>query len=485
MTMYDYIIVGAGPCGITLAYLLGKIGKKCILVDQNDSIGGCHRVKRVNGMFTEHSPRVYLSSYLNTKKLLKEMGSSFDSVFTPYHFSISYIASQLIHHLSFSENLLLANEFINLLYCPLYDRTISVQTFITKHGFSAASIDYLDRICRFSDGGGIDRYSMYQLLQLINQQLFYGLYQPKLPNDIGLLSVMQNALLQTGNVTILNRKSVSFILFDLSSNQVTGIQTQSQILHGHHVLLAVPPPALYSILQSSPMPIRLAFGDVKDWTKRASYNIDIAATFHWDTIIDLPIVWGFPSSEWGLISIPLTQYMDMKDDRSKTVISTCITYLDVCSTLLGKTANEITDPLQLITEMFRQLRETYPLLPPPTTSLLSPTVFRHNNAWVEQDSGFFKSSTVSYLSSSGKIPNLYQIGTQNGKSSSSFTTFEAAVTNAIKFVNDHEPKASMSISSPIELTTVIRWIFLVIILCILLFFFIRYMIQRRLRGTSY
>ena len=72
---YDYVIVGAGPTGITIAYLLGKTGKTCALLDQNDSIGGCHRVKRVNGMFTEHSPRVYLSSYVNTKTLLQQMNT--------------------------------------------------------------------------------------------------------------------------------------------------------------------------------------------------------------------------------------------------------------------------------------------------------------------------------------------------------------------------------------------------------------------------
>ena len=33
--MYDYIIVGAGPTGLTLAYCFAKYGKKCLLVDKN------------------------------------------------------------------------------------------------------------------------------------------------------------------------------------------------------------------------------------------------------------------------------------------------------------------------------------------------------------------------------------------------------------------------------------------------------------------
>ena len=38
--LYDYCIIGAGPSGLTLAYLLSSIGKKCIIIDNNDNIGG-------------------------------------------------------------------------------------------------------------------------------------------------------------------------------------------------------------------------------------------------------------------------------------------------------------------------------------------------------------------------------------------------------------------------------------------------------------
>ena len=466
----DYIIVGAGPTGMTIAYLLGKAGKKCILIDQNDSIGGCHRVKRVNGMFTEHSPRVYLSSYVNTKKLLTQMNSSFHDLFTPYHFSIIYITTQLLFHLTFWEILIFVNEFMIFLNYP-YDQRMSVQTFTEKNGFSVSSIDYLDRMCRFSDGAGMERYSMYQLLQLINQQLFYGLYQPKLPNDIGLLPIMQKAIEDTG-VHILFNQTVSSILYQ--NGLVTGVKTSNEMIYGHNIVLAVPPPALFKLLQSpdhSPF-IMNAFGNIKHWTQQSSYNIDIAATFHWDTVIPLPIKWGFPSSEWGLISIPLTDYMDMNDARSKTVISTCITYLDSPSLVLNKTANQIQDKEQLVAEMFRQLKQTYPELPNPTTSILSPTVY-YTDHWEEQDSGFFKSTTAPYLSEKSRIPNLFQVGPQNGQSTSSFTTFEAAVSNGISFVN-HQIPTKIILSSPIELKKVFHWIFIGIFLLLLFLIYIKF-----------
>jgi len=50
---YDYIIVGAGPTGLTLAYLLSKYRKTVAIIEKDNIIGGCHSVKRVNGLFTD------------------------------------------------------------------------------------------------------------------------------------------------------------------------------------------------------------------------------------------------------------------------------------------------------------------------------------------------------------------------------------------------------------------------------------------------
>lgn len=449
MIMMEYIIVGAGPCGLTLAYLLGRVGKKCIVLDQNDSIGGCHRVRRFNGMFTEHSPRVYLSNYVNTIRLLQEMGHSFYDLFTPYKFSIFYIASQLLTHLYVKETMIIIGHFMFFLLFSGYGETTSMQEFMTSYSFSDSSIDYLDRLCRFTDGGGIDRYSLFQFLQLLNQNVLYGVYQPRLPNDVGLFPIFQQAIRDTGNVTIQLQTKVTSILYD--GTHVQGVSTPSGSILGQKVILAIPPNAFQSILHASPSPIPHTFGHLNKWVPASTYNNDIAVTFHWDTVLTLPSVWGFPSSDWGVISIPLTSYMNMNDPRSKTVISTCIVYTDRVSTVLGKTANQISDVNQFVVEIFRQLQQSYPGLPVPTQSILSPTAY-YDNGWKESDSAFFKASSESYLSSHGEIPHLYQVGTQNGKSTSAFTTMEAAITNAMSFANKMV-NTGIPVSDPTDLKT--------------------------------
>ena len=84
---YDYIIIGGGPTGLTLALYLSKYNKKVAIVEKEDQIGGCHSVKRVNGLFSEHGPRIYIDNYYVFSDILKkELNTSFTELFTKYKF---------------------------------------------------------------------------------------------------------------------------------------------------------------------------------------------------------------------------------------------------------------------------------------------------------------------------------------------------------------------------------------------------------------
>ena len=105
---YDMVIIGAGPSGLALAQHCAQINKSVIIIDHEDTIGGCHRVRRVltnnEMLFTEHGPRVYSDNYVIFQQLLKEMGVDFYELFTKYRFNITEIGNTSIFSvLSYSE----------------------------------------------------------------------------------------------------------------------------------------------------------------------------------------------------------------------------------------------------------------------------------------------------------------------------------------------------------------------------------------------
>jgi hypothetical protein len=482
---YDYIIVGAGPTSLTLAYCLGYIGKRCLVVEKCDAVGGSHRVTRVNGIFTEHSCRIYSTSYINTFSLLNHMKIKPEDIFTKYNFTISNIGTKSVSSLKPNELMLFTYEFIKLFFGDDNSKNISIKQFMINNNFEKSSMSYVDRLCRLTDGATSEKYSVYKFLQLINQQGLETIYQPKLPNDKLLfplwLSNLKNVkiLLNTEVIKINEKDGIvdNLILLDKTDNLKYAVTASKY-------LFAIPPKPLYHLFQVSS--IRLFNGmmpNFKQWVEYNSYIDYIPIIYHWNKKIDLSHVWGFPASEWGVGFIVLSDYMSFNDGKSssklrwnsltkdgsklaesdlpdinsqvnvddfvltfpynqpsKTVISSVITIINTKSSVTGKTANESTKE-ELIKETLRQLRIVYPNLPKYQSAFIHDTVIREDNKWVNLDKPFVSTDQNSYVDFRHPIVhNLYTVGTHNGRSEYAFTSFESDVTNALYLVHELEPK---------------------------------------------
>ena len=176
--MYDYIIIGSGPTGLTLATLFPKYGKKCAIIEKESYIGGCHSVRRVDGLFSEHGPRIYIDNYFAFKKILTEIGTSFNDLFTKYNFGTTSSFSEIYDNLTIKELSIIFLHFINL--NDSY-KHISMNEFMVNYNFSDNAKSFLDRIGKLTDGGDSSKYTLYNFLQIINQNFFYSIYQPKFP----------------------------------------------------------------------------------------------------------------------------------------------------------------------------------------------------------------------------------------------------------------------------------------------------------------
>ena len=473
---YDYVIIGGGPCGLTTALYLSKIGKKCCIIDKNKTLGGCHRVTRVEGLFTEHGPRIYSSAYLNFKQLLTHLETDFEELFTRYKFNISSIQNQTLSNFTIREKLLIGKELLELVVGTNKQilEITSVKDYAVQHKFTQDAQDYMDRLCRLTDGAGYDKYTMYQFLQLINQNFFYNLYQPKFPNDIKLFLLWEQKLLDQG-VDIYKNNEVRGVHLDsqktVDIREVGGEAIQT--LETDNVVCCIPPKqfmriAPYCVIDNWGVHNRV---NMREWSEFNSYINDIPISFHWDEKIKLPKVWGFPKDDWGVAFIVLTDYMNA-DMNKGTVISTCVTKQNSKSRFTNKTMHESNEK-EIIEEVFRQLKLSFPDISMYNNALIHPNVKRVKDEWVEDDTAFVNTYKARYVKSSHpSVPGFYFVGTQNGLSYYNFTSMESAITNAMFFVKELEPERfkKLEVHKPTELVHLLRIMLVVIILMSVYYF---------------
>lgn len=483
ITWFDYVIVGGGPCGLAFAQCCCELGKKVIVIEKEYSIGGCHRVNRATlndekreFYFTEHGPRVYSSTYRVFQQLLNNMNYKFSDLFVPYNFQLARVGNETIQSvLKWYEALELFKSFLQLTINTGHGKDISMKTYMDKRHFSDKTRDMIERICRLTDGGESSRYTLNKFLNLFNQQFFYQLYQPKTPNDDGLFKIWKQYL-ESNSVEFLTETVVTEIL--VQNDEAIGVNVTSKgtpkTIFGDNVVLAIPPSNLLKILEASiSKDIQNSFMEknlFKTWVKSTRYLDYISITFHFKDKLDLPMVYGFPKSDWGLAFIVLSDYMTNIEPQSKTMISTVITFSDSNSKNNKKTANECSET-ELIVEAYNQLREAFPNLPLDNyIGILAPGTYKSAGKWVSSDTAFISVPNGGYLPmESRNIKNLYNVGTHNGASKYQFTSLESAVTNAVSLAHRllPETKNMYTITSSTTVTDVLRAIIVIALIAII------------------
>ena len=458
---YDYIIIGAGPTGLTLSLLLSTYNKKVALIEKEAFIGGCHGVRRVDGLFAEHGPRIYIDNYFNFKSILQDIDTSFNQLYTPYKFGLNDFINSGLKNLSFIEILKLAYLFFTL--NDNY-KNISLLDQVQQYNFSNNAIDYLDRICRLTDGGGIENFTLYSFLQITNQNLPYKIYQPKKPNDKGLFKIWQDKLIKNG-VAIFLSTDVNQIYIN-NDNIVNITLSNNTILTGQQYILAMPPYSINQFIKKfNSLPN--VFGDNFDqWSNLTNYITYIPIVFHWNTKLKLEKKWGFPETEWGIGHIILSDYMNFEDSRSQTVISTLITKQNV-SKILNKTPDQINDKQIIIDEVFRQLKTIFNELPKYDHGLMADNYY-DDKKWKSINTAFMTTKYGYINNQSNIITNLYNCGVHNGLSNYSFTSMESSVVNAIELFNQLIPESKKVIKNIMTLKEYMLIIIIIIYIIILI-----------------
>ena len=450
MRYYDLIIVGAGPAGLALAHASSSLYRRILIIDKESEIGGCHRVKRdVNGLFTEHGPRIYLSIYYNFFNLMNEMGLQVEDVFVNYKYSFDDVAKEkLLPHYTFYELFMFALAYLMYVINDDYGKDISLYEYLRGHGFSLKVIDIFDRLCRFTDGGNVYSYSLNKILKLTDSSPMLQIYQPKAPLDVVLFSTWKK---------FLSNRGVDFMLgfhiadYDIQNNNVETITlSNSEKIRCGKLVFAVPPVALANIIQYE-NGLRNAFGNYSDferWVDKTKYIDYISITYHFKDKLGLPIINGLTfDTDWGIVVINLSDYMETVDDADagySTVLSTAVSICDKNSRTTYKKANECSAD-ELINEVHRQIKESiFTTLPDDYKAIINPNNYydTYKNKWACRDNAYFNTYSEKYIPFYSSINNVYNVGTHNGKSYISYTTIESAVSNAMYLAGELYPEVS-------------------------------------------
>ncbi len=454
------VIIGAGPSGLTLAWCLSQLNiyNQITVIEKEPVIGGCHAVNRVNGLFSEHGPRVYISNYMNFKTLLKEFGTSFNELFTEYKSALFNVP-----RLSIREYLIMTYYFVTL--NESY-RSITMRDVINKWGFSEASAQKLDRICRLTDGASIDRYTLYQFLQLPNQNLLYKISQPRHPNDEKLLKIWGDALRKNKVNILLNTKVKEYC-----SNQV--ILTNGNVIAYDTLIFAIPPLPLVKEIKDTPLKdafLRNHEALVK-WANKTRYITYVSITYYVPRIHIT--IRNMDRTDWGVEAVILSDYMTFPVEY--TVISALASILDIPSTVTGLTVNQTRESSDLEDEVYRQLRQVYPELP------LKPVhVVNTQNYYDDRVQGYQSRKEAYFATKDGFIPfesdvaNVYTCGAHTGHNNYSFNALESAVENAFNLMHKIHPQSRSRY--PLRYPWTIRKL-MVIVICVIAL--IAYLIWQR------
>lgn len=386
--MYDHIIVGAGPAGLTLATYLP--GRNCLL-ERHPVAGGCHRVLP-NEQFVEHGPRVYSGSYVNMHNVLKDIGVSWKDHFESVYYSPELIDGQHWYQwMTLQEITWLSIEY--MLYCiiPNHGKSISMKQFCDAKGFCATTQDKIDLVCRWSDGGGSDRYTLWQFLSGLDQHAT-SFYIPSKP--LGDLFDYWVQWLQR------NKACDVYLSTNVTKVAPEVVSTEQGMYVGKKVILCIPPVYAARLLKKSNIPD----DTFEAFAKATKYNPYWSISFFTDTWDNTK---GQRSTPYGIVAI---QY-------SFGVVSAAATRFDVPNEqglVLKDLSNE-----EAAQEIRRQLGFSedikYAYLQGPYN-----------------DQSFVL--TPEYHSYPASLPGgIDVVGTHNGHSTYSFTSMESAIQNALVY----------------------------------------------------
>lgn len=436
--VYDYIIVGGGPTGITIASIItsDENSNKTVLIleSDKDSLGGCWKIdwENIDDDFylTEHSPKVLMKSNHLFFQLLDHLDVYYslnniqDSILGNMNMMFQVISSfHYKDYIAFLSTIM--SFFVNPKSFDFYE---TLQEWMTRNNMSDSACLFLDRLSvilsNTSDKVCIGAFVHYIS---IDPGFVMNLYQLNKPNKW--IEKATDHLKNTRNCTIklgVHVKSVH------EGGFVTDVS--NTIYKCKNIIIATPISCAFQLIENS-CSTKLKtnwFHDMDQFryfVDKSTYT-GISFQMHFKEDMNYKNT-NFAVNDWKIIVMEKNKCHQKisSDHRIKSVLSCVIVDLDTPSRYTHKSVNDYDQMDDVIQEAIRQLSVTFKKQFQPYKITIHKNVKRLNNRWISIHSGYANCvGSIPYKGSC--IDNVFIVGPHN---IGSFSIVEHAVKSALLF----------------------------------------------------
>lgn len=322
MNKKSIAVIGAGPAGMTIALLLARAGHKVKLYDSAEEVGGLWATKmdREGHYLGENSCKVYQADYNTAPALFRLIGTQWQNHFTPRYNLKNDWLEPFLKDCSNKDLLRFSYSFILDTLKLRSHKKISVQEYLEKHNMSEACQAWM-RATALGGVTGTLRMSMWELglrirtnfrstLKQQNNILYWNLQPPNSPD--GFVTIWNKALIAEG-VEIKTNAHLDNLNMNGSAPAIEVELRGGEQEIFDAVFLAVPPPALATILEKSQKSISVGFGDrngsIKAMLNESIYeHLGFVWFFDQEIPDDYPLAGYSVKKGWYPILVPHPQY---------------------------------------------------------------------------------------------------------------------------------------------------------------------------------
>ena len=418
MNHYDITIVGGGPSGIALALMLEKTGKKILLTERENTLGGCWRVEWQNDKYyTEHSPHIMTSNYKKFMQLCKylKVKNEFKNTYK-YKSSLRsvYFDKNVIGSLEFSDIIKIVS---GLIMSRFIENNQTVDEFCDHISDVGKKTMYILSVAAASTPDKVMMQDMFDIMTEYPPDIIQ-MSEPEL-----WLNAAKQYFNKSDNIVL----SLNTEIKKINSTK-NGFHI-NDVIHSDEVILALPPIALKNILEKSSTDIQnnwLPYQDFMKWAVESSYH-SIGFQLHFDQDVEYKNEWCWSCiGDWNIIILPMSKYLKTftKDPSVKTVWSCTIIDQNKFSSRLKKRVHQCT-LVEIEEEIKHQLN-----IPISTRITFYNGLKKTKEQYESKDTGFVrqKHGVIPYT---GKLKNIHIVSTVNKKG---IINMEKAIESAYEFI---------------------------------------------------